>query len=72
MKNQLDQLNLSAGILRMINVLIGMFFLVHLCACFWHMAATFEEDIWISWVGKMNLVDESPGFKYFNSFYWAI
>jgi hypothetical protein len=72
LRQQLDQLNLSAGILRMLNVLIGMLFLVHLCACFWHMAATLEDDISLTWVHKKGLVDEEPGYKYFNSFYWAI
>jgi CRP-like cAMP-binding protein len=24
-----------------------------------------------TWVGKRNLVDETPGYQYFNAFYWA-
>lgn len=55
----------------MVNVLISMFFLVHLMACFWYMAATLEENLHMTWVGGRNLVDDTASYKYWNAFYWA-
>ena len=57
--------------MRMVNVLITMFFLVHLMACFWYLAASIEDNLYDTWVGGRDLVDESAGYKYWNSFYWA-
>ena len=70
-KEWINTLNISVGLIRMVNVLISMFFLVHLMACFWYMAASLEEDINNTWVGGKGLVDEKPGYKYWNAFYWA-
>jgi CRP-like cAMP-binding protein len=70
-KEWLNSLNISVGLIRMLNVLISMIFLVHLMACFWYMAATFEDNIYFTWVGHRDIVDASPNYKYFNAFYWA-
>jgi len=48
-----------------------MFFLVHLMGCFWHMAATLEENTNGTWVGSKGIVEESPRYKYLNAFYWS-
>lgn len=55
----------------MLSVLALMFFLVHLMSCFWYMAATLEDDIWVTWVGGRDIVDADNGYLYFNAFYWA-
>lgn len=70
-KDWIDTLNISVGLIRMVNVLISMFFLVHLMACFWYMAATLEENIHETWVGSKSLIDEGASYKYWNAFYWA-
>ena len=56
-KEQLDSLNISVGMIRMIKVLIMMAFLVHLMSCFWFMAATFEDNLYDTWVGGRGIVD---------------
>lgn len=55
----------------MLNILITMFFLVHVMSCFWHMAATFEENINATWVGYRNVAEVEASYKYWNAFYWA-
>jgi CRP-like cAMP-binding protein len=70
-KEWINTLNISVGLIRMVNVLISMFFLVHLMACFWYMAATLEENLHETWVGGKSLVDASASYKYWNAFYWA-
>jgi len=71
LKEWMDSLNISVGMIRMLNVLLAMLFLVHLMACFWFMAATLEENLFNTWVGGRDIVDESSGYQYFNAFYWA-
>ena len=70
-KDWMNTLNISVGLIRLLNVLAIMFFLVHLMACFWFMAATFEDSLYDTWVGGRGIVDASPGYKYLNAFYWA-
>lgn len=59
------------GMIRMFNMLGLMFFMVHLMACFWFMAATLEDNLFKTWVGVKELVDEDISKQYFNAFYWA-
>ena len=39
--------------------------------CFWYLAATFEADIFTTWVGAKDIVNESVSYKYLVSFFWA-
>ena len=55
----------------MLKVIALQFFLVHLIACFWYLSATFEDNIFDTWVGARGIVDEKKDYKYFNAFYWA-
>lgn len=61
-KDWMNTLNISVGLIRMLNVLAIMFFLVHLMACFWFMAASFEDNMYNTWVGGRGLVDADPGY----------
>ena len=70
-QNLFDTLNLSLGTTRMLKVIALQFFLVHLVACFWYLSATFEENMFATWVGARGIVDNSRDYKYFNAFYWA-
>jgi hypothetical protein len=56
-KEYLGSLNISVGMMRMLNVLGLQFFMVHLMACFWFMSATLEENIFATWVGARDVVD---------------
>ena len=70
-RDWISTLNISVGMIRMFNMLGFMFFMVHLMACFWFMAATLEENIYYTWVGARDLVDSEKSYQYFNAFYWA-
>lgn len=64
-------MNISVGMIRMFSVLVLQFVMVHLMACFWYMAATFEDNIYDTWVAGRGVIDSSPFEQYFESFYWA-
>lgn len=71
-KEYISELSLSVGAIRMIKVLILQFFMVHLMACLWYLFATFEQNIFQTWVGERNVVDQSQFYKYMESWYWAL
>lgn len=56
---------------RMLYLLGSQLFLVHLMACFWFLFASFEDNMYLTWVGARNLVDANAEIQYLNSFYWA-
>lgn len=64
-------LNISAGIIRMVQVLSLQFFSVHLMACFWFLSATFEDNIFNTWVGARGIVDATRTEQYIQSLYWS-
>ena len=68
-QNMFDALNLSLGTTRMLKVIALQFFLVHLVACFWYLAAQFEDNLFGTWVGARGIVDSQREYKYFNAFY---
>mmetsp|Transcript_2659 Transcript_2659/g.4467 ORF Transcript_2659/g.4467 Transcript_2659/m.4467 type:complete len:86 (+) Transcript_2659:715-972(+) len=70
-KEWISSLNLSVGMIRMLNVLSFQIFLIHLMACFWYLFASFEDNIYNTWVGGRGIVDAEANYQYFNSFYWA-
>lgn len=39
--------------------------------CLWYLFATFEDNIYDTWVGGRGIVDSSIGDQYAESFYWA-
>lgn len=55
----------------MLYLLGSQLFLVHLMACFWFLFASFEENLYDTWVGARDLVDGDAKIQYLNSFYWA-
>ena len=70
-KEWMSNLNISVGMVRMLYFLAVQFFMVHLMACFWFMAATLEDNMYMTWVGERGIIDESPEQQYLQSFYWA-
>ena len=63
-KEWMNSLNISVGMIRMVKLLVGQFILVHLMSCFWHLAATFEDNIYDTWVGSRDIVDTPVTYKY--------
>jgi len=55
----------------MANILIVMYFLVHLMGCLWYMTATLENNILETWVGSRGIDETTPNYKYWNAFYWS-
>lgn len=66
---------------RIINVLVGLFFSVHLLACGWYMCASLHanpQDTWLARryvdsAGERNLLDESdPGLQWLHAMYFIL
>ncbi|CAE7561250.1 Kcnh7 [Symbiodinium natans] len=66
---------------RIINVLVGLFFSVHLLACGWYMCASLHADVQSTWLarryvdpdGTKNLLDESdPGLQWLHAMYFIL
>ncbi|CAE7249614.1 Kcnh7, partial [Symbiodinium pilosum] len=66
---------------RIINVLVGLFFSVHLLACGWYMCASLHADVETTWLarryvdadGTKNLLDESdPGLQWLHAMYFIL
>ena len=55
----------------MLNVFLVTLVIVHIMSCFWYMAATFDDNIYNTWVGSEDIVNAEMSFKYLKSFYWA-
>ena len=70
-KNLVSNFIITAGMIRLGNMLILQLIMVHLMACFWYMAATFEDNIWDTWVGSRGIAESSLSYQYYTSFYWA-
>ena len=70
-RDWMNNLNISVGMIRLVKLLIIQFIMVHLMSCFWHLAATFEDNLNNTWVGNRGIVDSSESFKYLSAFYWA-
>lgn len=49
-KKYLDALKMNTGIMRMVQVTGGVFFMVHLMACFWFLSAKFNDFEYDCWV----------------------
>ena len=56
---------------RLLKTLAVQFFLIHLMACLWFFVATFEPNLYDTWVGSRDAVDADPEYQYFLSIYWA-
>ena len=67
----MNSLDINLGLIRMLKVLSLSLFLIHLMSCFWYMAATLEDDIWNTWVGAKDIVDNHWIDHYVYAFYWA-
>lgn len=57
--------------MRLFQVLLIQLVLIHLIACFWYLSATFEDNIWDTWVGARGIPESDMFYKYLSAFYWA-
>ena len=72
LQQMLDKINMNAAVSRMIFTLSFALLSVHLIACFWYLAAKFQDldpDTWVSRMGKQDL---EPYLLYLESLYWAL
>jgi len=53
---------MNSGMMRMLQVTAGVFFMVHLMACFWFLSASFNNYEWDCWVMQAGIEDEDVGY----------
>ena len=73
-------LKLQATKQKMLTLLVGGFFLIHLFACFWYLSAKFDDfnpNTWVARKGLAGIKDFDAAYtatvqKYVESLYWAL
>ena len=50
-----DQMKLNSGMLRMVKITAGVFFMVHLMSCFWFLSAKFTDFDFECWVSQRGI-----------------
>ena len=68
----LNALDIDVNFLRMLKFQLFSMFLIHLMSCIWFLVSTFENNLYLTWVGQRDLVGSTPLFQYSNAVYWAI
>eukprot|EP00347_Sterkiella_histriomuscorum_P013799 403363320 len=61
----------NSAILRMIQFMAGAIISTHITACFFYLAAKFEDFGPETWVARMKLQDKDQGDQYLYAFYWS-
>ena len=64
-------MNISTGVVRMINLMIFVLVVVHIVSCLWFLQARFYEFSPDTWVSRLQLQDYSPRDQYLYSLYWS-
>ena len=64
-------MSLTSGVTQMLGVVVSMFFVTHLAACFWFLQAKLDGMVPDSWPVRKGLVDEGAVIQYSVGFYWA-
>jgi hypothetical protein len=59
-KKIFEAMKMNSGIMRMLTVIISVFFLVHLMSCAWFLAAKFDDFNPDTWVVRGNYLDSAP------------
>ncbi|CAG9318431.1 unnamed protein product [Blepharisma stoltei] len=60
------------GVARLFSGIAIIAILVHLCACMWYYSAKLDNFNPDTWVVVSKMVDESSGYLYLASMYWAV
>jgi len=55
----MSNMNISSGMIRVFNIMLVMFLMVHLMACFWYMGASFSDNMQHTWVGYREIIDHT-------------
>ncbi|CDW71963.1 cation channel family protein [Stylonychia lemnae] len=71
-RKYIDALKMNQGMMRMVQVTGGVFFMVHLMACFWFLSAKFNDFEYDCWVMARQIEDMDDGYQYLTSVYWAL
>eukprot|EP00347_Sterkiella_histriomuscorum_P013255 403365416 len=61
----------NSAILRMIQFMVGAIINTHIIACFFYLAAKFDDFGPDTWVARMKLQDKDQGDQYLYAFYWS-
>lgn len=72
LKKYVDMLKLNQGMMRMVKITAGVFFMVHLMSCFWFLSAKFNDFEHDCWVVMRGIEDRDDGYQYLTSIYWAL
>lgn len=71
-RKYIDALKMNQGMMRMVQVTGGVFFMVHLMSCFWFLSAKFNDFEYNSWVAVRGIIDHDDGYQYLTSVYWSL
>lgn len=66
----IELFQVNPAMTRLLKILFGVLYLVHVFACVWFFVANFSQKP-DSWAGSLDLWDKAPMFKYTVSVYWA-
>ena len=66
-----SKIRLNSAMTRLIAMIFVALFLVHLMACFWFLAAKFEDFSPDTWVARFELQDADHSTQYMHSLYWC-
>lgn len=69
--DQFMKFDLRSSQIRIVYIMIGSMFLVHLFACFFYLSAKMHDFESNTWVTQLGLNDNSMAFMYCRSAYWA-
>lgn len=67
----IELVQVNASVTRLLKILFGMFYLVHVFACIWFFVASFTRK-YDTWADQMDLWSETSEWKYLVSIYWAL
>jgi len=70
-KKLFEAMKMNSGIMRMLTVVVSVFFLVHLMSCAWFLSAKFDDFNPDTWVVRGGYLDKPAKDQYLAAFYWA-
>jgi hypothetical protein len=67
----MDQIKMNPAYIRMITLLLSVFFLVHLVSCFYYIVVSFNDFPPGCWIVTHGLIDSDNFTQYISAMYWA-
>jgi hypothetical protein len=53
---------MNVGLMRMVQVVIIVFFMVHLMSCFWFLSASFDDMNPNTWVARAGILEDGASY----------